>query len=430
MFDDTMSFDLLSRGRAAAKAGEKAEAVRNLNHCLSLEPANDVRLEALYWLSEASDDLKVKRDCLEEILAANLGDARARRKLALLDGRLKAEDIVDGDHIPAPAIGSSPEAAAQAFTCPKCGGRRVFAPDGQTLVCEYCETQEKVAHKQAHPDQGDDFLVALATAKAQRKPVTARSIHCSGCGSIFLLPPEIITLICPYCGTPYALEQVELRELDAPDSIIPFQMDANAARAAFASWLHQELPGSAAKIMSIQGIYIPAWVFTLGGQIDWSGRIYHYNDKRWSPVSGSRVVGEDNLVIPASKRLDPEFGEVYSQYDPSAAQPFDLRYLANWMAETFQIPAAEASIEARSAAVERMRRDIQANEVSQSVDQFLMRTTNLLVTMYRLMLLPLWLGAYRLEGKSYPLLVNGQSGQVLAHHPKRGISGWLDKLFE
>ena len=147
MFDDTISFDLLSRGRAAAKSGEKAEAVRYLERCLAQDAASDVRMEALYWLSEASDDLKVKRDCLEEILANNLGDARARRKLALLDGKLKVEEIVDPDHIPAPPMRSAPEAVAQAFICPKCGGRRVFAPDGQTLVCEYCEQQEKVSHK-------------------------------------------------------------------------------------------------------------------------------------------------------------------------------------------------------------------------------------------------------------------------------------------
>ena len=219
-----------------------------------------------------------------------------------------------------------------------------------------------------------------------------------------------------------------MRELDAPDSILPFQVQEDAARAAIHAWLRKNLPGEQAQIASCLGIYIPAWIFTLGGQIDWSGRVYQ--NKRWVPVSGSRVVDEENLVIPASRRLDQEFSPVYSQYDLTAVQPFDIRFLANWMAETFQIPAAEASIEARSAAVERMRRDIQATEISQAVDQFQMRTSNLLVTMYRLALLPLWVGAYRFEEKSYPAVVNGQSGHVQAQHPKRSISGWFNKLFE
>ena len=55
-------------------------------------------MEACYWLSEVSDDPTEKRSLLEEILANNFGDARARRKLAILDGKIKPEEIVDPDN--------------------------------------------------------------------------------------------------------------------------------------------------------------------------------------------------------------------------------------------------------------------------------------------------------------------------------------------
>ena len=47
----------------------------------------------------------------------------------------------------------------------------------------------------------------------------------------------MITQICPYCQTPYAVEQVEKRTLDAPDCILPFSITAEQARDALHGWL-------------------------------------------------------------------------------------------------------------------------------------------------------------------------------------------------
>jgi hypothetical protein len=429
MFGDSPSFDLFSRGRAAAKVGEKAEAIRLLERCLSMDPPFEERMEALYWLSEVTDDSRQKRQYLEEILANNLGDARARRKLAILDGKLKVDEIVDPDHIPAPLRGASQEEMARAFTCPRCGGRRVYAPDGQTLLCEYCDENEKVSAAPGREPDGDDFLLAMATAKAQRRPIEARSITCKGCGTLFLLPPEVITQTCPYCAAAYALEQVELRQLDAPDGIIPFKLDESAARSALKAWLQEKLPDEQWRVARGAAVYLPAWVFAMGGQIDWNGRIYR--NKKWLPVSGSRVVGEDNIVVPASQRPGLDLEKFFGLFDLGGIQPFDLRYLANWMAETFQISAADASLNARSQAIERIRANVQGVEMTQDISDFKLRTSNMLVTGYRLVLLPVWLNTYVLDEETGPLtvLVNGQTGQVQGKLPAQGLSGWLKQLF-
>ena len=183
------TYDLLIRGRAAAKAGEKAEARRYLERLFHLDPPTDERLEALYWLSEVSDDPKEQRDCLEEILANNLGDARARRKLAILDGKLRSEEIVDPDRAaPQAPSGDPKDVSARAFTCPTCGGRMTYAPDGQSLVCEYCAGRERIAT--AGQSSEEDFLIAMVTAKAHHRPVSMQALICSGCGAAFVLPPR------------------------------------------------------------------------------------------------------------------------------------------------------------------------------------------------------------------------------------------------
>ena len=84
--------DLLVRGIAAAKAQDKDEACFFLEWVLRLDPPLDERLEALYWLNEASDNSKKKRDCLEEILARRPTDYRARRSLAVLEGKTRSNN--------------------------------------------------------------------------------------------------------------------------------------------------------------------------------------------------------------------------------------------------------------------------------------------------------------------------------------------------
>jgi hypothetical protein len=420
----------LVRGRAAAKSGDKAEARFLLERLLTLGPPEEERQEAIYWLAEVTDDPKQKREYLEEILANNLGDARARRKLAILDGKLKPDEIVDPDRLP-PATGDQRQGDARAFTCPKCGARRVFTPDGSALTCEHCDTGESIRPAAASP-LGDDFIIAMATAKAQRKPVQARVIPCRGCGAELILPPNRITQTCPYCATPYAIEQAEMRQMDAPDSIIPFCVSEQRAVQALRRWFQhtgQLQEGRTPHVARGVGTYLPAWVFDVGGQVDWSGQIY--KNKRFFPVSGTRVVGEYGLLVPATKRLGPDLLPAFWQFDLSALQPFDLRFLADWTAETFSISAADAALEARKQAQEKLKREIQAGEMDQAVQDFSMRTANMLVEAYRLVLLPVWLASYTLgsDPQAYDLLINGQTSEVLGQRPEdQGLGGWLRNL--
>ena len=74
----------------------------------ALENADDLqtRAQANYYLSLLTDDPVQKRKYLEETLAIDMTHAEARRALAILDGKLKANDIVNPDRMPAPVTGT------------------------------------------------------------------------------------------------------------------------------------------------------------------------------------------------------------------------------------------------------------------------------------------------------------------------------------
>src|SRR5512143_2922224 len=91
------SRDLLRSGIIEFKAGNRAAARRYIDRALYMSGDHDVLAEAWYWMSQLTDDPAGKRRALENCLAHDLRHSRARRALAILDGKLKPGDIIDPD---------------------------------------------------------------------------------------------------------------------------------------------------------------------------------------------------------------------------------------------------------------------------------------------------------------------------------------------
>ncbi len=127
--------ELLREGIIRYRAREFDSARNFIQRALDTADDQTTRAQANYFLSLLTDDPGRKRNYLEETLAIDLNHAEARRALAILDGRLNPAEIVDPDSLPARSDSRQP-VQADRFTCPKCGGRMVFTPDGASLVCE------------------------------------------------------------------------------------------------------------------------------------------------------------------------------------------------------------------------------------------------------------------------------------------------------
>src|SRR5512143_279415 len=98
------SRDLLRSGIIELKAGNSETARRYMDRALYMASDHDVMAEAWYWMSQLDDDPAQKRRDIENCLAHDLRHARARRVLAILDGRLKPSEIVDRDTAASPSL--------------------------------------------------------------------------------------------------------------------------------------------------------------------------------------------------------------------------------------------------------------------------------------------------------------------------------------
>jgi Zn finger protein HypA/HybF involved in hydrogenase expression len=413
--------DLLKEGILHFHSKEYALARRYFER--ALDAANDLqtRAQANYFLSQVEDDPRMKRQFLEETLAIDMGHAGARRALAILDGKLTPTEVVNPDAIPVAVEGTQP-ARSERFTCPQCGGRMVYSPDGTSLVCENCSCQQRLNTKMPGAEQ--DFFVAMANGKGFRKTISVKTFQCQGCGANFLLAPTDLSAICAYCGSTQVIVRDEARELIEPDAVIPMAFDQKQAAVFLAQWLAGKRIVLQPSDRSPRGLYQPVWAFALIGSLPWSGQVIR--NKREVPVSGECPAQFNDVCIPGSPKLGGLFLEFLPEYSLATAPAYDPRFLAGWPAQVYEMTMADAALEARRISVQRICRDIHLEHGH--VTDLHYSTSGISITSYRLILLPVWLIDYSFENQTRHVIINGQTGTVLGEIPKRGLKGRLENL--
>jgi hypothetical protein len=411
------SKELLRTGIIEARAGNKESARRYLDRAIYMSGSSEMLAEAWFWMSEVTTDAVEKRKALENCLSQDLRHSRARRALAILDGTLKADEVVDPDHLPAVPAGLR-QTDAQRFMCPKCGGRMSFAPDGQTLVCDYCSRNQVLGANSQEADE-KDFLIAMATTRGHGKPLQEQVFHCKGCGAEFILPPNQISSSCVYCDSPYVVSLEKTKDLLAPDGIIPHVFDQKRAVKLLIDWVEGNNLKPEKKVDLPRGLYLPLWTFDVGGTVDYTYEIVQSESELFGAGRGQKQVTQhsdqypilvNDLPLPASKKPSAIFLKLINSFDMKSIKPYDARFLANWPAEIYDVPMADASLDARSQTYAKYKRDLPS--LINNTNIVHTSSANLVIDSFKLNLLPVWITELSFDGRKHLILINGQNGVV------------------
>ena len=414
--------ELLRSGIIDAKTGSKDSARRYLDRAIYMAGSYDVQAEAWFWMSEVVDDPTEKRKALENCLAHDLNHTRARRSLAILDGQLKASDVIDPNKLPAAPDGLR-EAQADRFICPKCGGRMAFSPDGSSLVCDFCSSHSAMGTGSGVENE-KDFIVAMATLKGHGKPLQEQVFHCDGCGAEFILPPQLISANCVYCDSPHVVKFEDTKDLLEPNSILPHSFDQKQAVRLLVDWVEGSNIKPEKKVELPRGVYLPMWTFDIGGFIEYTGEIVEYEEsslnnrreRKVTRVNDNYPVMVNDLALPAARKLSAVFMQLIPGFELSALKSYDPRYLAGWAAEVYDIPMADASLDARSQAFKQYK-DRLPNLLG-GITVTRTSSAGMLVESFKLALLPVWMTELPFEGRNHLVLINGQSGIVASDLPE------------
>jgi hypothetical protein len=436
---------LLTRGIAAAKStypGSTDEARSELERVLREIDADAYqKCQAWLWLSRITNDSGEKRRCLESALAMDPGNGEVHQALAILDGRLKPQDII-GPHATVQAItpdGSLSATEIRRFVCPKCGGVLSFSPGQPSLTCSHCGARlsELKTEDSAATVQEQDFFAVLPTAKARRwETPTERTVKCDGCGATFILPPAEASGECPFCRSTHVVTAT-IPELIQPFAVLPFQFDREEAAERMRRWLAQQrfCPRDLAQnatIGRLQGVYSPFWTFDLGGTMYWRAMVAEQESRttQWVSVSGVHLVATDDLLVPAGRSVPQDWANTLFDFDTKALVPYSADFLVGYTAEIYQITLEEASLLARQRVLKAARTQEQADSLSgKRYRDFVMNSAGMSVDSFKLVMLPLWQGTYRYNDQTFPLIMNGQSGTVAGRVPRSGWQQFLAKLF-
>jgi predicted RNA-binding Zn-ribbon protein involved in translation (DUF1610 family) len=426
--------DLLVRGTAAARSGDEKEAKFFLEWMLDLDADLEQKIEAWYWLSKITSDPKQKRNYLEDILANQPFHLLARRDLMIVDGKLDPNEIIDPNRIQLHQ-GANGERKAEvlSFSCPNCGGRMVYTPDGTALTCEYCESRKiKTERINGTKLSEQDFLLSMATSTGHNQPSESLSIECKACGIQFLLPPATLSFTCPNCNTSYVVDESDVKHTISPGGIVPARVSKDAAYAILNQWVVENGLIATPGFLPLKGIYLPVWWFSFGGQVNYKYFLDNDDNRKKSQkelIQDCHPVLREDILVPAELKFEQQLFWQISDTKPDSIIPYVPEYLSDWSAETYQESVADASLKARQIAFLLEKQDINCLLPPKSMDVSY-DSHELMVDAYKMVLLPAWIGEIHNSAEDLLLYINADNGKVYKIASTQENKPWWKLLFD
>jgi ribosomal protein S27E len=320
-----------------------------------------------------------------------------------------------------------------------------FDPQSGTMKCLSCGTRQAIPTSTvvvvAHP---------LEDALAHVTPLSAEALeaNCEGCGSVVVFEPPEVAGACSFCGAMIVAQPKAADPMIAPDAVLPVKVTKDAAQQEVREWIATRwfAPNALQKMAeqeAIAGVYLPFWTYAADTSSRYSGgRGVHYFETEyftttdsngnqvqqsrqvmrtaWSPAGGQVARRFDDVLVPATKSVNEDRLNALEPWDLPALCAYDPEYLAGFKAQRYQVELP-AGFEKAKEAMERVitedvRRDIGGDE--QRIDRVQTATSN---ETFKHLLLPVWIGAYRFQGKVFQVVVNARTGEVQGERPYSAI---------
>lgn len=328
-------------------------------------------------------------------------------------------------------------------TCKNCAAKLTFAPGTTSLKCEYCGAENEIEVKNDAVQEIDfEAFISEKYASVQKQEIS--TVRCEGCGAQTTFDPNVVSELCPFCGSVLVVKDPTSQSIVKPGSLLPFKIDTNKAFGQFKTWLNKlwfapsDLKKFATQQEKLKGMYIPYWTYdskTYSRYTGERGDDYQATETytttengksvtktrtvtktRWRSVSGSVNNTFDDVLVLASKSLPKTHTEKLEPWDLKELINYDEKFLSGFRTETYQVDMKDGFTEAKTKMEPVIR-----NTVNRDIGGDHQRISTLSTTYndisFKHILLPVWISAYRYNDKIYRFLVNGRTGEVQGERP-------------
>lgn len=328
-------------------------------------------------------------------------------------------------------------------TCKNCAAKLTFAPGTTSLKCEYCGAENEIEVKNDAVQEIDfEAFISEKYASVQKQEIS--TVRCEGCGAQTTFDPNVVSELCPFCGSVLVVKDPTSQSIVKPGSLLPFKIDTNKAFGQFQTWLRKlwfapsDLKKFATQQEKLKGMYIPYWTYdskTYSRYTGERGDDYQATETytttengksvtktrtvtktRWHSVSGSVNNTFDDVLVLASKSLPKTHTEKLEPWDLKELINYDEKFLSGFRTETYQVDMKDGFTEAK-AKMEPIIRNTVNHDIGGDHQRISTLSTTYNDISFKHILLPVWISAYRYNDKIYRFLVNGRTGEVQGERP-------------
>ena len=322
--------------------------------------------------------------------------------------------------------------ALHEYECPACGGAMEFNPKTQKIKCPYCDSEFDVKDYIANHNSdstGESAENYVTDSSADDTPMFIYS--CGSCGGEILATESLGSMKCPFCSNNIVVKEKFTGQFK-PDYIIPFTKTKDDAVKAYSQYVKSKklLPKvffDQNHIDEIKGVYVPFWLFSAtqdySGSFEgtkirtWSDSKYNYTETSHYSIERAGSETFDQVPEDGSKEMPDDLMESIEPFDRKAMVPFNMGYLAGFLANKYNVPADDV----KEKATKRM-----ANSTTQNIKNTITGYNTLRPvrencssrdekTQYALY--PVYILNTTWNNQNFLFAMNGQTGKIVGNLP-------------
>jgi DNA-directed RNA polymerase subunit RPC12/RpoP len=328
-------------------------------------------------------------------------------------------------------------AAHQQFPCAACGARLEFAAGTTALQCPYCGHQQQVVMEAERVVREHSFTDWLHSTDKPTGHVGTYGVHCSGCGA--RTETDKLSDACPFCGAAIVLEP-NAEAMITPEAVLPFGIQQAAALNSMRDWIGSRwfAPNSLKALAAhegIQGTYLPHWTFDSDSTTVYEGKRgdYYYTTEsytdsdgerqerevrhtRWRSASGTVQRTFDDVLVPAVTSLPEDKLNELEPWDMPEVKPYQPEYLAGYQTLRYEVEPPEGFEKFKASVNSTIERDC-LDDIGGDEQRLHATQIDWGELTFKLLLLPVWLAAYRYNDRAWRVMINARTGEVIGERP-------------
>ncbi|HJP92117.1 MAG TPA: hypothetical protein VJ875_09195 [Pyrinomonadaceae bacterium] len=333
----------------------------------------------------------------------------------------------------------------QHYPCSSCGADLLFEPGDGFLSCPYCGHKEAIPESTARvKEQSFEQYLRISPAQMVQLAANALEVQCQSCGAKSIFMPPQVAGRCDFCGVQIVAQPKSADPILTPGGLLPFCITQQEASANLRHWLSSRwfAPNDLKRFAqpeAIHGVYIPFWTYDTNttthytgerGEYYYTTETYYTRDSqgnqvqrtrqvrhtRWYSASGTVTAWFNDVLIPATLSLPPARLAALEPWDLDQLKPYDPAFLSGFKAQRYQVDLAQGFELLKQVVAPSIERDVR-NDIGGDEQRIDNLVTNYSEITFKHLLLPVYAGAYRYNGKLFQILVNGRTGEIQGERP-------------